>query len=401
VSTGDDTLHLPPLDSVLPWALTAVCLVILLIQFFRKRPSKTPPAADIWGSEVVLSLRAQLKQQQEMVKDQMEFFINFPEVVKILTGAFTVDEVTSAMSRGISALVGSRRVGIFLAHADNRLRLSDGAGFRREFRGTFTCPLKTPELLPILKYRSVSSMKDHPSAVKFLEPLTLEPSLAAPIWYGDRLLGLLVISAPTLEMKAGCRIFAMLADLMSVNLHATSAAQEIRKKAERDTLTGLLSRSALLSRVQTETARCTSYNSKFSLVIIDVDHLNYYNDRNGRAIGDEALKKTASLILSALRRTDTAARYDGGKFALVLQNSSREEAGRTAERMRSTIAQGEFLFGQFQPLGNISVSIGAAVFPEDAKDSESLFLAAEEALLEAKKSGRNRVQVFDRRIQIE
>ncbi len=395
---GTLPLHGISLEWLLPSGLAALLLAALLIQSFRKRP---PKAADLWSSEVVLSLRAQLVKQQELVKDQMEFFINFPEVVKILTGSITVEQVTSAMSRGLSALIGCKKVGIFLAHADNQLRLADGAGFRREFRGTFTFPTKTKEMLPILKHRSVSSMRDHQSAVRFLEPLTLEPSLAAPVWYDERLLGLLVISSPTVEQKAAFRIFAMLADLMSVNLHAASTSAEMRKKAERDDLSGLVNRSAMMSRIQVETARCSGYSSKFALLIVDMDHLGHYNERNGNAAGDEAIRKTASLLRGALRRTDIAGRLEGAKFALLLQNADRTEAGRTAERMRAAVAQGEFRFGEFQPAGNISVSIGAAVFPDDANNAENLYRAADEALRRAKKAGRNRVEVCDGSIDID
>lgn len=386
---------------LLPWSLLALSLLILLWALRHKKQEKPGLKGDLWGSEVVMTLRAQLKKQQEMYRDQVEFFVNFPEVIKTLAGAVTIEEVTSSMSRAITALLGSTRIGIFLAHADKTLRLADGAGFGREYRGTYTCPLRTPELLPILKYRSISEMKGHEAACRFLAPLNLSPTLAVPMWYGERLLGLLVISQPTNDIQTARRIFAMLADLMSVSLHAAGMVAEIRKKAERDALTGLPNRRTLMDRVTVEIERCSAYNSKFTLAMIDVDNFKHYNDNNGHAAGDEALKKVASLLASGLRRTDFAARYGGEEFTLLLQNSAHEDARRTADRVRRMVAEADFPFREKQPMGMVSISVGLATYPDDAKDVTALFKAADNALYQAKEGGRNRVVVHESGIDID
>ena len=386
--------------SIIPWILVAVSGATVLVLLFRRRAPEPSDRRSAWDSDVVAALRSQLVKQEDLYRDQVEFFVNFPEVIKTLAGAVTIDQVTAAMSRGITALLGSQRLGIFLAHSDKTLRLADGAGFSRKFRGSYSCPLKTPELLPVLKYRSVSELSDHPGVAHFLAPLTLSPVLAAPMWYGQRLLGLLVISKPSIDPNMARRIFAMLADLTAVSLHAAGLVAEIRKKAERDGLTGLPNRGTLNDRVTLEIERCTAYNSKFSLVMIDIDNFKHYNDANGHAAGDEALKKVASVIRRGLRRTDFAARYGGEEFTLVLQSSDHREGLRTAERVRRMVAGAEFAYGASQPLGHVSISLGLATFPDDARDAASLFKAADEALYIAKESGRDRVVVHDANIDI-
>ena len=386
---------------MIPWILFAVSAIAVLVLLFKKRVSAPPERMGMWDSDVVATLRAQLAKQEDLYRDQVEFFVNFPEVIKTLAGAVSIDQVTAAMSRGISALLGSKWIGIFLAHSDKTLRLADGAGFSRRFRGTYSCPTETPELLPVLKYRSVSELRDHPEAVRFLTPLTLSPTLAAPMWYGRRLLGLLVISAPTADPQTARRIFAMLADLSAVSLHAAGLVAEIRKKAERDGLTGLPNRRTLTDRVNTEIERCSAYGAKFSLVMVDVDNFKHYNDNNGHAAGDEALKQVASLMQRGLRRNDFAARYGGEEFTLVIQSSDHREALRTADRIRRMVAEAEFAFGATQPLGLVSISLGLAVFPDDARDAAGLFEAADAALYRAKEGGRNRVVVHDSGIDID
>jgi diguanylate cyclase (GGDEF)-like protein len=140
--------------------------------------------------------------------------------------------------------------------------------------------------------------------------------------------------------------------------------------------------------------RCKSYQSKLSLVMIDVDNFKHYNDTNGHGAGDEVLKRVAALMDGSIRRTDLAARYGGEEFTLVL-HGSRDAALSTAERVRKIIESASFPNGKSQPLGFVSISMGVAMFPDDADTVEALFKAADSALYQAKEQGRNRVMVFD------
>jgi diguanylate cyclase (GGDEF)-like protein len=357
---------------------------------------KSRPDTDIWKSPVVLELRKQIQEMEQRYRAQMEFFVNFPEVVKNLTGALTVGQVNAAMSRGISALLDSKQIGIFMAHGKDKLRLVDGVGFREELRGRFDCSVEDSRIKPLLEYRGVSFLKDYPEAQRFFYVMGLTVELTAPVWYGGRFLGLLTISKPTVEKTMGMRTLAMLADMMSVSLHAAGLVQEIRKRAERDALTGLANRRSLMERITAELQRCKSYESKLSLVMIDVDNFKHYNDRNGHGAGDIVLKKIAALMEGSIRRTDMAARYGGEEFTLVLQGSDDATAFHTAERIRKVIVQAQFPDGEHQPLGFVSISMGVATFPDDADTVEALFKAADSALYLAKEQGRNRVIVYSR-----
>jgi diguanylate cyclase (GGDEF)-like protein len=121
--------------------------------------------------------------------------------------------------------------------------------------------------------------------------------------------------------------------------------------------------------------------------MVDVDHFKRINDTYGHAIGDEALVEVARRIKSALRSDlDTVARYGGEEFTVVLPETPREGAVVVAEKIRRTIADSPLREGL-----EATVSVGVASRPDDGVEPGSLLQAADRALYEAKRGGRDRV----------
>jgi diguanylate cyclase (GGDEF)-like protein len=125
--------------------------------------------------------------------------------------------------------------------------------------------------------------------------------------------------------------------------------------------------------------------------MLDVDHFKKFNDRFGHPEGDILLKAIADLLREQLRPTDTVARYGGEEFTVLLPRSPRTEAVRIAERLRRRLAE---LSG---PQGATTTgSFGLAVWPEDGATGAELIAAADAALYEAKRLGRNRIEMASR-----
>ncbi len=129
-----------------------------------------------------------------------------------------------------------------------------------------------------------------------------------------------------------------------------------------------------------------------------MDHFKAYNDRLGHPRGDALLRGLAQLLGASGeqarihgRRSDIVCRYGGEEFVILLPEVDREGARVRGERICAEIAAATFAGAAEQPLGRVSVSVGVASFPEDASDREGLVHAADEALLEAKRRGRNQV----------
>jgi diguanylate cyclase (GGDEF)-like protein len=159
----------------------------------------------------------------------------------------------------------------------------------------------------------------------------------------------------------------------------------------RDGLTGLYNHRHFQETLAAEILRSKRYEKIFSLVFLDVDFFKQYNDTHGHLHGDAILVALSKLLIAGLRKTDIAVRYGGEEFVLLLPETSKESAFAVSETIRGKIADYPFPGRETQPQGKITVSMGVATFPEDGNDGSTLLHQADDALYQAKNSGRNRV----------
>ncbi len=382
------------LSAHLSWIIAGVLALVVLILLMR--PRKAPaPAPRIERAEIDLAnLRSQHRELESRYHAQLEFFINFPEVVRTLTAALSLEQVLSACSRGLGALLQTRSIGIWLAMDRTHLCLVDGAGFPDAYRGELVSSLSDLSIAPLLEYRGVSNVRAYPAVAAYLQRHDLPWELAAPIWYGDSLFGVMMVGQTAGEAAMVHRILVMMTDLTAVGLHAAGRVSQIKEEAELDGLTGLANRRTLQRHVEHELQRAQAYGSNLTLAMIDVDHFKSYNDQNGHGAGDEVLRTIARLFSGTSRRTDLVARYGGEEFTILICGADREMAAHHADRVRRAVEAHDFPHGERQPLGRLSVSIGLASYPTDAADVGTLFEAADRALYLAKEAGRNRVEVY-------
>jgi diguanylate cyclase (GGDEF)-like protein len=164
-------------------------------------------------------------------------------------------------------------------------------------------------------------------------------------------------------------------------------ADELRSRARTDELTNLPNFRAFRERIDDELARVDRYPEMFGVLVLDLDRFKKYNDTYGHQAGNEALQRVSSTIRQTVRSVDFPARYGGEEFAVIAPQVDRAALTAIAERVRLAI---EALPAP-EDGAPVTVSIGAALFPEDGQDRDALFEAADARLYEAKKRGRNRV----------
>lgn len=178
------------------------------------------------------------------------------------------------------------------------------------------------------------------------------------------------------------------------------ANAELEKLALRDGLTGLFNHRFFQDAMTQEVSRAARYGNPLSLVFIDVDHFKNYNDLCGHPAGDALLKELGRLLSATGdapefrfrgRASDIVSRYGGEEFCIILPMTEAAGALVRAERVRETVSVHPFERREVQPGGTISVSIGVASYPKDALDKTGLIKAADDAMLAAKRGGRNRV----------
>lgn len=173
--------------------------------------------------------------------------------------------------------------------------------------------------------------------------------------------------------------------------------ETLRELAIRDGLTGLYNRREMENVLEKEVDRYRRYGHPTTLVMMDIDRFKKINDKYGHQVGDKVLRWIAHNLRENVRRLDLTVRYGGEEFAIIMPNQTAAEGLRTAERLRKIIATFPIVLVQDSDRTiqiPITISSGVAGIPGDAEAEEELVKAADEALYEAKKKGRNRTILF-------
>ena len=184
--------------------------------------------------------------------------------------------------------------------------------------------------------------------------------------------------------------------LLNKRLVATLAEKdalhaEISRQAVTDELTGISNRRHVMEFGRREFERYRRLDAPLAVVMLDIDHFKAVNDRFGHAAGDEVLCGIARTLGEAVRTIDAYGRWGGEEFCVILPGASAETAQRIADRIRRAIA--DAAHGDLLPAGTITASLGVAAVGAGHRSLDDLLGAADHALYEAKRGGRNRVAV--------
>ena len=164
---------------------------------------------------------------------------------------------------------------------------------------------------------------------------------------------------------------------------------QVRSMAVTDPLTGLANYRRLISVIEAELDRSRRTHHPFSIVLLDMDGLKTINDRFGHLTGSRALVRLGKILRNHSRAIDTAARYGGDEFALILPEAGRDIATRVFTRIRERLSSED-------EAPSLSASAGVACYPEDGDSAEKLLGAADRALYRMKNRGNSNVQNFTR-----
>ena len=182
----------------------------------------------------------------------------------------------------------------------------------------------------------------------------------------------------------------LLNTLARQNQELDSLNKEFREMAIRDGLTGLFNHRYAKDRLDEEFDRSMRFGRELTVLFMDLDHFKFFNDTHGHQAGDEILQILAGLMMKNVRESDTLARWGGEEFIVIAPETSEEEGGVLAEKIRKAVAEHAFPHADKQPLGMVSLSIGMSSRSEQTENAEKLLRFADDAVYAAKDSGRNR-----------
>lgn len=190
------------------------------------------------------------------------------------------------------------------------------------------------------------------------------------------------------RVKSLLRMRALMDELKEKNA-------QLKKLATTDELTGLYNRRCFFEKVREQLALGLRHNFKVACLLIDIDHFKKINDTAGHMAGDEVLRKIGRLLNSCKREGELIARFGGEEFVMCLFNTNSQSAFLAAERFRKLISAYDFS-SPLSPELKITSSIGVAVYPQNGVFTiDELLKAADKALYNSKREGRDRVTIFE------
>ena len=192
------------------------------------------------------------------------------------------------------------------------------------------------------------------------------------------------------KQKRQLHRIANISDRYQMMLQAKN--EELHKASTHDQLTGIPNRRLILKRIEEAAAQAKKNGRTFSLAVIDVDDFKSINDQFGHDVGDRVLIRIAHVLSKGIRARDVCARWGGEEFMLFLPAVAGSQAVQVAERLRREVEQ--LLFNELHLAVKSSISIGVAEHQLNSKSSDTI-TRADHALYQAKRSGRNKVELAE------
>jgi len=215
----------------------------------------------------------------------------------------------------------------------------------------------------------------------------------SPLICQNRVVGVLNLADKTDGVfdSVDIALIELLSQLIGASIGNVKLFEKMQRQASTDGLTGLVNHRTFYEILEKELWRSRRYGGHISLIMVDVDNLKKINDTYGHRAGDKVIKEISRRIKGCIRQIDTAARYGGDEFAVILPNTVLSDAKIVAERMVEAVASHPTSWHKMQIPLSISVGLGeygANTNPEDITSR------SDEALYQAKQAGKNTVRVF-------
>jgi len=229
----------------------------------------------------------------------------------------------------------------------------------------------------------------------FAENYKTKNCVIAPLICQERVVGVLNL-ADKVEGEGFSREDIALIELFSQSVGASIGNIKLFEKTQRqatmDGLTGLANHKRFYEILERELWRSRRYGGQISLIMVDIDNLKKINDAYGHRAGDKVIRQISRKIRECIRQIDTAARYGGDEFAIILPSTSLNDATIVAERMLNTVSISPITWKKEQI--EVSISVGLGQYDADTSP-EDITSRSDQALYTAKRAGKNTVRIFE------
>ncbi|MBN1192455.1 MAG: sensor domain-containing diguanylate cyclase [Coriobacteriia bacterium] len=337
------------------------------------------------------------KANEELEGRLAEIFFTH-EFFKALTTFSSIDDVASLIVDGANGILGAEISAVYLFSQDDwTLRLCSSQGRPED---SFRAIIPVSETIIGTAFRDgfVQQNDVDPNselAAWFLRPEEIRSQAAIPLRSGDSVIGVLMVASATYRdlTNAERDRLQVIANQSSLALQNALLHGELQRLSVTDRLTDLYNHGYIHQRLDEEMERCLRFEHQMSLIMLDIDDFKKFNDRYGHPRGDTVLQAVSSIIRENLREIDVAARYGGEEFVILLPETDIVGAFSVAERIRAGTEKYPHVLDEKGESVPQTVSLGVANYPANASTAAALVEAADQAMYQAKRAGKNQVVV--------
>jgi diguanylate cyclase (GGDEF)-like protein len=337
---------------------------------------------------------------QEALKKKLHRFFQLKELINNLSTRLDIKDVANITLEAIFDIVGKAESCYFYVADTQKQQFALVSAKQRHPVGVIKA--KTGDIFDkwTFKHRQSLFIEDVRKDYRFDLEKNIEGTsdfkslISSPLIIEEKVIGSIRLNAPRpcAFLPNDIRLLDIISGLASVSLQNIFLYLRTKELAIRDSLTGIYVQKFFKDRLLEEVTRSLRTDSSLSILLLDIDFFKAYNDKYGHAAGDIVLKKVANILTQATQDSgDIVARYGGEEFGLILLNRTKQQAMGFAESIRKKI-EGEAFFLRREET-HMTISVGVANCPLDARICEDLIKAADDALYKAKKSGRNYVAI--------
>ena len=381
-------------------ALSTVVVIMTVERIFRMRALARESDQHRQRRRRHVALLEELNTLKRELARKRDIAEQVPVVAKNLTERLSVESIPAVAVRALKEFFHATHVGYFVPVRNSpEYTLEVGVGFPAEWQGKIRIAPDEGLLGIAVQTRSVVSRLEprtspgHSISGKSLERMGISPDFAAPVFGVAEIAGAIVVAGSPFPPEEERRYVSMLADLISIAIQRATLADANKTGAWKDDLTGVAKRLHFLQRFEAEIRRTENYQQPFALFMFDVDRFKVVNDTFGHAAGDVVIRKVAEIAVLNTRSSDLVGRYGGDEFLVLITSATQEQAFQYCENIRRKFAGTEMRIpGLAQPV-RLTISGGLSVFPVHGRSTAELTRAADHALYEAKRKGRNQIVI--------
>jgi len=315
-----------------------------------------------------------------------------------------IQQIADICIKKISKLVGVKFISLYVLDETNNILhlkkhnhpfvINKIVSLNQNPASPMVMAVKTKQLIKVENIDTHKKPIIRKSQRPFAHNYKTKNCIIAPLLCQERVVGVLNL-ADNLDdghfSSEDIALIELFAQLIGASIGNIKLFMKIQRQATTDSLTGLANHKRFYEILEKELWRARRYGGQISLIMVDIDNLKRTNDIYGHRVGDKVIKEISSKIKGCIRQIDTAARYGGDEFAVILPNTSIKDAVVVAERMVTAVGSAAITWNREKIKLSISVGLGeygAESSPEDITSR------SDEALYTAKQAGKNTLRIF-------